>query len=519
MVVGDIPIYNARLYPAKPGVVDLDTRLTWEKVNERTNRLAHAMLDLGLKKGDRAAMISENRHECVEFLFAAAKTGVIGFFLNYRFTPESLSDIINDSQPRLVITQDKYLPSLNKMTSKAGSIDHVVVIGEGDGYENLIASYDPGEPRIEVNEYDTYLLQYTTGSTGMPKGVELTHKNVLANATNRFFFGRQPEDCVYMSPGSFFAIGSLGHVFCALYIGATLVIPPFSGQNFVETIEREKVTYTYLNPTTFSLVKDFIESSERRYDLSSMTHLAIGGGQPCTADQAREILDYFQIPYGNSSKAYGQSEIFSAATFLLPSVLGEALKSGASEKEREKAESIGKPMGNTEVRVVDDDGHDVPPRTEGEILLKGDGLMKGYWQRPELTAQVVRDGWYYTRDMGYYDEDGYIYFTDRKDFLIKSGGLFVSPMEVEKVILQHPAVEDVAVIGPLDKKWGQRVEALIQLKQGVSTDEEEIKNLCREHLARFKVPKSIMFVEKIPRESVYGKINRKELLNLYGNES
>lgn len=517
MVIGNIVRNNANLFPNKKGVVDENRTLTWGEVNQRVNRLADAIIGLGLKKGDRAAMIAENCHQCVEFLFAVAKVGVLGVFFNYRLTPQDLESVIKDCKPRVIIAQDKFLSTINKTNCETGSVDHVIALGEGDAYEQLIEAYDSADPQIELSEQDTYILQYTTGSTGKPKAVELTHKNVMNNCIVRFFFGRQPEDCVYMSPGAFFAIGSLGHVFAAAFIGATLVIPRFSGQLFVEMIEREKVTYTYLNPTTFRIVRDFIESSEKRYDLSSLRDLAIGGGQPCTADQALEILDYFHIPYQHSSKAYGQSEIVSAAMFLLPSDMGAGLSPGATEREREKVNSVGKPLGNTQVRVVDENGQDVPPRTEGEILLKGDGIMKGYWKRPDLTEEVLKEGWYYTRDMGYLDEDGYLYFVDQKDFLIKSGGLFVSPMEVEKILKEHPAVADAAVIGPLDEKWGQRVVALAKLKPCMEADEEGIRAFCREHLARFKVPKSVTFIDEIPRETVYGKINRKELLRLYGN--
>jgi acyl-CoA synthetase (AMP-forming)/AMP-acid ligase II len=322
-----------------------------------------------------------------------------------------------------------------------------------------------------------------------------------------------------MIPYALFAAGNLAHFLCACFAGITVVIPAFSGKNFVEMIEREKVTRAYVNPTTYRIVRDYVEASERQYDLTSLRKLAMGGGQPTSAEQLKEILDYFHIPYSSSSKAYGQAEVCSPATFLLPSDVAAGLRPDATGEERRRLDSVGKPLGNTQVRVVDDNDEDVPPGQRGEILLKGDGVMKGYYNKPELNEKALRGGWYHTADMGILDEEGYLYFAGRKDFLIKSGGLFVSPEEVEKTILQHPAIAEAAVIGVPDEKWGQVVKAIVYLKSEMTATEDEIKEHCRKHLARFQVPKSVEFTEELPRESAYGKISRDELLRIYGKDS
>jgi len=519
MVIGDIASYNARLFPNKIGIVDENNRLTWGEVNRRVNCLTNAMLGAGLKKGDRVAIICENSHQFVEFLFAVAKAGLIGVCLNYRLAPSKLAYSINDSEPKNIFIQDKFMPMIKQITPEIARMPNLVVIGEGGDYESMLESSHSDEPQIEVSEQDAYLIQYTTGTTGMPKGIELTHKNWINNCVVRFFLTRVAEDDIYLITAALFAAGNLGHFLGACFAGVTMVIPVFSGKSFVEMVEREKVTWAHLTPTTYRIVRDYIEASERKYDLSSLQKLATGGGQPCSADQVKEILDYFHIPYTNSSKAYGMAEVGSPATFLLPSEVAAGLRPVATEKERRRLESVGKSLGNTQVRVVNDEDKDVPAGQKGEILMKGDGVMRGYWNKPEINQKALRGGWYHTTDMGFLDEDGYLYLTGRKDFLIKSGGFFVAPEEVEKVILQHPAVAEAAIIGIPDKKWGQMVKAVVCLKPGIAASEEEIREHCQKHVARFQVPKSVDFVEKLPREQAYGKISREELVKLYSKDS
>jgi acyl-CoA synthetase (AMP-forming)/AMP-acid ligase II len=226
------------------------------------------------------------------------------------------------------------------------------------------------------------------------------------------------------------------------------------------------------------------------------------------------MLDYFNIPYSNVCKPYGMTEAMPAA-YLVPEDVGAGLGPSATQKEKRRLESVGKPLFNGEMRVVDDNDNDVPAGQTGEIILRGDQVMKGYWNNPELTAQTLRGGWFHTSDLGTTDEDGYLYFQGRKDFVIKSGGFLVGPEEVEDVILQLSAVAEVAVIGVPDEKWGQVVTAIICLKPGHNVTEEEIKEHCRKHLATFQVPRTVIITEKLPRDIAYGKIDRRELIRTY----
>ncbi|MDP2855504.1 MAG: AMP-binding protein [bacterium] len=352
MVIGDIPTFNARLFPHRVGIVDERSRFTWREFNRRVNCLANALLATGLKKDDRVALIAENGHEFAEFLFAVAKAGLIGVCLNHRFIASKLAYSVNDCQPRVIFVQDKFLPLFRQMVPDIKQTYRLVIIGEGGDYESLVASGSPDEPPVTVTEQDTYVVQYTTGTTGSPKGIELTHKNWMNNCIVRFLLTRLREDDVHLIPASLFAAGNLAHFLSACFAGVKVLVPPFSGKTFVEMIEREKVTSTYINSTIFQIVREYIAGSKRQYDLSSLHELAIGGGQPCSREQVKEILDYFHIPYTNSSKAYGQAEVCSPATFLMPHDVAAGLRPDATEEERQRLNSVGKTMGNTEVDPI-----------------------------------------------------------------------------------------------------------------------------------------------------------------------
>ncbi|MFC1906646.1 class I adenylate-forming enzyme family protein [Chloroflexota bacterium] len=522
MVVGDIVTSNARLFPHKTGIVDDKIRLTWKQFNDRANRLANALLGLGLKKGDRVAIIAENRHEYAEFFFAVAKAGLITVCLNYRLTAEQLIRILLDCEPKALLIQDTFDEVLEPIKSAINSIDSFIRIGanvSGDyEYEALLAEYPPTEPNIEVQPEDIFRLQYTTGTTGTRKGAMLTHKNEINNCITRLQSSATFRDDVVINMAPLFAVGTQARFFSSSFLGATSVITLFSAELFVEMVERERVTYASLLPaTTFRLVKEFLESSKREYDLSSLRKFQPEGGQHCSGVDLKVILDYFNIPYTHVCKPFGMTEAMPAA-YLVPEDVAAGLSSDATEKEKRRLESVGKPLFNGKMRVVDDNDNDVPPGQTGEIILAGDQVMKGYWNNPELTARALRGGWFHTSDRGFIDEDGYLYFQGRKDFVIKSGGFLVGPEEVEDVILQLPAVAEAAVIGVPDEKWGQVVTAVVCLKPEHNATEEEIKAHSKKRLASFQVPRAVIFAEALPRDIAYGKLDRRALIRTYSGE-
>jgi len=519
MLIGDIIRANARIFSDKPGIIDEESRFTWGEFNARVNRLAGAMTAAGLKPGERAAILCENRHEFAEFIFASAKSGIVGVYINYRFMPQKIALMLADAAPRLILIQEKSKDLLPRITAGLDASPEVIVIGPGGDYEARLAAAPDTEPDYNPAPDDICLILFSTGTTGAPKGMELTHRNWVANATMRLWVTRGAPDEIYLIATPFFTAGSLGHFLGASYAGNTVVTCVFSGEAFARMIARERVSTTFLSPAVFRLARDYVAANPGKYDLSCLNKLAVAGGQPCMRDQLREMLDFFNIPYGNSSKTYSMSEIATVGNWLLAGEVAAGLADGASDAEKARLDSVGKPIGATRVRVVDDADADLPPGEVGEILFQSDGLMRGYLNRPELNARVMRGGWYHTGDIGRFDADGYLYLVGRQDYLIKSGGFFVSAEEVEKVIAAHPAVAEVGVLGIPHRQWGEMVKAVIALKPGATASVDEIRDHCRGSLSGFQVPKVVEFVAALPRETTFGKLSRTELARLHGEAS
>jgi len=517
LIIGDIVTHNARHYPDKAGLIDKTVSFTWKQVDYRTNSLANGLLGLGLQKGDRVAIISENNHYYAEFLLAISKTGLIGVGLNYRFTPENLTTVINDCRPRAILVQNRFVANIDGVMSQIGGVEYFIGMGEGHGYpldyDDLLAESPGDEVEGKPEEDDIYLIIYTTGTTGVPKGAIHTHRGWQSVIVNRQLAYRLQADDVYLVHGPFYLAGGLQHFLTACFGGGTIVADTFSPGGFLELIEKEKVTVTHILPVHYKLLCDFLEAGGRKCDLSSLKKLTFGAGQPTLAEQVRDILGFFGVSWSN--KLYAMSE--GIVSFLLSEDIAAGLGSGATEREWQRLNSVGKPMLSARVRIVDENGEDLPPGETGEILIKSDGWMTGYWNKPDITQEAFRGGWYHTSDMGIFDEDGYLYLQGRKDTLIKSGGLFVAPKEVEDVILRHPAIAEVAVIGVQDDVWGQMVKAVVALKKGQQATEREIKDHCRQHLPGYQVPKSVDFIDKLPKDPTYGKIALKELMKRYNS--
>jgi len=515
MLIGDIPIANARFYPERTAIVDERHCLTWSEFNSRVNRLANALLASGLRPGARAALVCENRLEYAEFLFASAKCGVVSVHINHRFTPDKIGMLLTESHPDAVFVEDKFTDTIRQVVSSLDYRPQFVVIGEGGDYEKLLTAAPDTEPEVALHEDDVLLLIFSTGTTGMPKGIELTHRNWLANARARFWITRLSVDDVYLVATPLFTAGSLGHFFGAAYAATKVVTCVFSGETFATMVAREGVTTTFLSLAVYRLVRDYLDQNPGRHDLSSLNKLASAGGQPCRREQLKEMLDFFGVPYANSSKTYSMSEISTVGSWLLGHEIAAGLQNDATEVEKQRLNSVGKAIGSTLVRIVDDADCDLPPGKTGEILFQSDGLMRGYLNKPELNEQVLRSGWYHSGDLGYLDADGYLYLVGRKDFLIKSGGFFVSAEEVEKIIETHPAVAEVGVLGIPHEKWGETVKAVVKLKTGAAATVTDIRDHCRGQLSGFQIPKLVEFVDELPRESTFGKISRTELARRY----
>jgi long-chain acyl-CoA synthetase len=504
MLVGEIFARNARRYPDKECVVYKGTRLGFRKVNDRVNRLTNALKGLGLRKQDRVAIVADNCHQFIEAIGACAKGGFILASLSTKLQDE-LTHIVNNARPTAMIVTPNYL---GKLKPEWDFVKHVICIGKGPkgvmNYEELIAEYPADEPAGSVGEEDILLLYYTSGTTSLPKGAALSHKAILANAVNMIITRQMsPGDRTVIVHPLFFTAPINCTVIPMLYLGCPVVIlDGFDPQTFLAAVEKEKPTHVIVVPTMLIRLLEYPDL--KKYDVSSLKEVIYGSASMPVA-RLKEAIQVFGPIF---SQIYGLTEVVSEATCLW---VGEHIIDGPAEKVR-RLGSCGRETINCHVRVVRPDGTDVARDCEevGEIIIKGDILLKGYWNMPEVTAEAIRDGWFYSGDLATMDAEGYIFIVDRKKDMIISGAINIYPREIEEVLYKHPAIFEATVVGIPDEEWGEKVMALIVLKEGQKATEEEIIDYCRKHLATYKKPKSVIFVNSLPKTPT-GKILKREL--------
>ena len=516
MLLGDIARNNAQSFPSRTGLVDETGRFTWSETNSRVNSLANAMLSLGLRKGDRVCIICQNRHELAEFMFAVAKAGVIGAPVNYRLLPQHIARQINDCQPKMILVQDQFTPSLKSISSSIDQNIIFVSIGNSKAYplnyESLVRDHPSTEPKVEVSEHDPHMIIYTSGTTGWVKGVVHTHASRLTHIMQYNLVTRAGVDDVFMNSLAMFAAGGQFALFLYSFAASKIVLLVDQPELWVKLAEKEKATVVSLSLIRYQRIRDYLDTCGRKYDLSSIRKVLMAAGAGQTGEMVRAITDYFKVKF--SCKIYGSTEA-GLAIQLLAEEMSAGLSPQAPEADVKKLDAMGRPR-LCEMRVVDDNGQDVKPGEVGEIWLRGSGIMKGYWNQPDMNQQVFTDGWYHTNDMAHQDEDGLVYFVRRKDLMIKTGGFNVYPEELESVILKHSAVDNVAVFGSKDAKWGEAVTAAVVLREGQSATEEDIREHCRRYLSGFQLPKKVYFLDKLPTTETGIKVSRMELRRMFG---
>jgi len=522
MLIGDILVNNARWFPEKVGIIDGPTgvRFSWREINARVNRISNALIDLGVQKGDRIGLISENSLQCGEFQFAVAKTGAIGCGLNYRLHKDVIAQLINNTELKALFVQNKFRDLIDSMRPNLKTVKHFIGIDPDHGYEldyeGLIDSYPETEVVVDANEDDPLVIAFTTGTTGIPKGVITTHKNRLTFCIENCVFLEQytPDDIVSVSAPWCMGIGGQVQLLSPAFAGATIVIHPL-GKTWAEIVERERITIAMMTKSRFMPLWEYLETTGKTYDLSSLRKVMIGAEHTTTED-LRRIMDFCGVSV--SGKVYGTTETGATVTRLLPHDIVKGFHPNATEMEKRRLESVGKPLVGARIRLVDEQNQDVRQGEMGEVIIKGDQVSPGYWNAPDLTKEKFREGWYQTSDLGVFDEDGYLYLKGRKDFVIRTGGVLVPPVNVEDAVIKHPAVHEVAVIGVPSERWGEAIKAVIALKKGYSVTEEEVRNHCRKYLAGFQVPKIVEFVESLPRSEA-GRVQTKKVIELYGSSN
>ena len=473
----------ARYFPERTAFAAAKTRTKFEELHSRVGCIAASLDRHGFKAGDRLALLLPNEPDYIELVYACAWLGVIAVPLNTRLSVKEIDGILTDAQPRGLIRHSS-LPAPTVPVSWQRVLDQEPLELECKSLPKPI--YDP----------DAILaLIYTSGTTGRPKGVEMTHSNILENLYHTSFWFPLEEGAVHLHAAPIFHIADFPFMFAAPAFGACQVtVPKFNPQTFCETVELERVTRTVLVPTMINMLTQFPEL--KKYDLSTLRHLGYGGSPmaPEVVHRTREVLPNVKLV-----QVYGLSE-----TGFLTGLLDH-------EHTEDRLTSCGRPCMGIDIRVVDQSGHEVKTGDSGEFVVRGANVMRGYWNNAQETDRAFRDGFFRTGDVGYRDADGYFYILDRLKDMIVTGGENVYSGEVEAVIYTHPAVREVAVFGIPDPKWGEIVMADVVLKPGKTLSAEELIAYCRRSLANYKIPRRVEFSDTELPKSGSGKILKKIL--------
>ena len=513
-----LTIANA-IVPGRTAIVFEGKRFTFNDLNERSNRLANALAGLGIKKGDRVAILQVNCNEYVEAYYATAKLGAIFVPLNFRAKENELTHMLKHSEAQAILAGKRYVDMVKEMGKNLPQLkSYICIEGGGDGmfdYDKLLADASPDDVFIDVGDEDVTILMYTAGTTGLPKGVPLQHKSFTVYMLENVTPVDPDIEETNLLTMPLYHVAGIQAMLAATYGGrAIALMRQFDTDEWLQTVQKEKANRAMLVPTMLKRIVDHPDF--KKFDLSSIKVITYGAA-PMPFEVIKKAIELF--PGVNFINAFGQTETASTITALGPEDhIIEGTEEEKEKKLRRLTSSIGRPMPDVEVKIIGEDGKEQPPGEVGEIVAQGPRIMGGYWNDPEKTAKTLsKDGWLRTGDMGYKDEDGYIFLVGRGDDLIIRGGENMSPEEIENVIYTHPAVDEVAVIGVPDPEWGQEVMAVIVLKKGAKATAEEISEHCRQNLASFKRPRYVEFIEELPRTST-GKILKRVLREKYGKK-
>jgi fatty-acyl-CoA synthase len=509
----DVLRVNAFKYPNKVGIKDLTKSYTFREWNERTCRLANALANLGLQKGDTFAALAYNCVEWMEIYAMAAKGGFICVPLMFRLARPEMEYILNHCEAKALIVQDQFIDQTNEMRNNLSTVKHFISFGVGKptfegylSYEDIISNASAEEPATEVYPEDPWVIMYTGGTTGLPKGVVKSHEALFAQYYIQIFDHEFKTDEVVLLVMPCCHVNSLYISFSVTWIGGTVMcynMVSFSAEDLLKTFSEHGVTFTSLVPTHYIMMLSLPDEVKKNYNLTTIKKLLISSA-PARRDTKLGILEMF--PNSELYEAYGSTEA-GIVTVLKPNE--QLTKLGSCGREV---------IGSDIVRLYDDDGNIVTePGKVGELYSRSPMLLSGYWKAPEKMVQAMKGNYFTSGDLGMRDEDGYMYLVDRKANMIISGGENIFPSEVENCVGGNEKVKDVAVIGVPHEKWGEQVTAIIVLHEGQTATPEEITTYCKGKIAGYKVPKNIVFIkeDEMPRSGA-GKILHRVLREQYG---
>jgi acyl-CoA synthetase (AMP-forming)/AMP-acid ligase II len=488
------PLEHARIcFGDRLAVIDGDRTITYQELADRCARLAVALAELGVQRGDRVALLAANGHRYLEAFFGLPAAGIVLVPLNTRLAPAELAHIVQHSGARVLIT-DRDPVGLDML------VEHVITMP--DDYERMLEAAEATPSLVRVGSDEVAALFYTGGTTGLPKGVMLTHGNLVANAFNKILACSLVADDVFLGAPAMFHVAGIAPLTGLAWLGGmTVTAPMFDPAACLDLISRHGVTIFLPVPTMLAAL--VAEQRARPRDVSSLRLLG-HAGSPIAATLIRQAHEVF--PDAELAQFYGATETSSVVT---------RLRNEEATLDTDLAGSCGQPAVGVAVRTVRLDGSDCDPGEVGEVLARSNAVMVGYWQNAAATADALRDGWYHTGDLGYLDERSYLFVVDRAKDMIVSGAENVYSVEVEDALYRHPAVAEAAVFGVPDERWGEAVHAIVVPHAGVAVTGEALRAHCRELIAGYKVPKVIeISTEPLPKSGP-GKILKRVLRDRY----
>ena len=505
---------SSEIVPDRTAIIFEDKRIDFSTLQQRVNKLADSLSKLGVVPGDRVSTIQVNCNEHIEAYFAITSLDAIYVPVNFRVRSEELEVMLSDSKPKVIFAGSRYHELVKEATKNNNDAKLFVSMDdESQGwinYDDLIRDGESEDRFPEYDDDDTNIIMYTSGTTGSPKGVMLKHDSFSSYILANVMPADPDEEEKNILTVPLHHIAGMQAVISAIYGGRTLVIQrQFEPYDWMRLVQDEQINRAMMVPTMLKAILDHKEFSN--FDISSLGVITYGAA-PMPASVIKDAIA--KLPGTRFINAFGQTETASTITMLSPEDHEITGTPEEQELKLKRLSSIGKPLDDVIVQIVDEEGKEVIQGDVGEIVAQGPRLMKGYWNKVDATNETIRDGWLYTGDLGYMDSEGYIFLSGRAKDFIKRGGEMIAPDEVENVILTHSSIDDAAVIGVNDEYWGERVRAVVVLKSGMSVDQQEIIDYCHERLASYKKPESVIFAQEIPKNPM-GKILKRELRDMY----
>lgn len=510
MIITKGLLYANRTFPNKTAILDGEETFTYREFTERVAKLKASLKEMGIQKGDRIGILMLNNYRYLEIMYAATSFGAIVVPINVRLSAPEVSYILNDAEVETLFIHQEFIPMVQYFKENVKSLNTIILaepkpISTPDlvNYEDLIEERHECQLTFEnIEEEDVAGLFYTGGTTGRSKGVMLTHKNLVTNAFHAALNLKYHENEIYLHCAPMFHLADQASTFAITLVGGTHAhIRVFTPERVLEAIEKYHITAVLLVPTMINMV---IHSPKfHQYNVQSVQKV-LYGASPISVEVLKKAMSQFSNT--NFIQAYGMTE----AAPILTVLRAEDHVLDGSPNKLKRLQSCGQAVQGVELKIVNPNREEVGVGEVGEIVAKAPNIMKGYWNLPDETAHALQDGWYFTGDLGYMDEDQYVYIVDRAKDMIITGGENVYSTEVENVLYEHPSILECAVIGIPDEKWGEVVKAVIVLKENALVTKEELKTFAKEKLAPYKVPKEIEFANELPKSGA-GKILKRHL--------